>query len=136
MKDTSEGVRPISAKRQKILAKAFAQLRKSRAKVDPSILRKIRDIVSGSPALMKKLGLSGSEGSADLDMPLSQKQPPVMTEERVSTPVEKPKKPKADAKPEYEEIDQAKNMEIMAKLMALNPAAQDDIKAIIKKSGK
>ncbi|HPD83235.1 MAG: hypothetical protein R3D88_01565 [Alphaproteobacteria bacterium] len=130
MKDTLPEGKPVTAKRQQILAKAFEQLRKSRAKVDPAILQKIRQIVGGSPELMKKLGLVDA------------------VQEGRRAPTTEPKTAKAEdkaaffpqgiknSKSGYEEIDQAKNMKIMAKLMEINPSAREDIKAVIKKSGK
>jgi hypothetical protein len=130
VKDKKPPVKPMSSKRQAILAQAFAQLRKSRAKIDPNILSKIRSIVSGSSDLMKKLGVTQLPKS-DHDMPLSQKQPAVDTEKSVKS---MPKKPVE--KQGYEAIDQAKNMEIMAKLMQLKPDGRDDIKAVIDKVEK
>ena len=122
--------RPMSAKRQKILAEAFAQLRKARSKVDPSVLSKIRQIVKNSPDLMKKLGFS-NETKVNEDMPLS-------TKGRADPPVtpSKLKAPKAESDGLYEKIDQEKNMEIMAKLMQLNPESKEGIKAVIQKAGK
>ena len=128
MEDAPPPQKPISAKRQKILADAFAELRKARKRMDPGILRKIKDIVKSSPEIMKKLGIKPSE-KIDEDMPLSskgKKQPEMMTSKpQTHSPQEK-----------YEKVDQAKNMEIMAKLIQMKPGAQDDIKAVIKKSQK
>jgi hypothetical protein len=125
--EAKPGARKITAKRQAILAGAFAQLRKSRAKIEPTILQKIRDIVNGSPEIMKKLGVNEKDNKkSDEDMPLSAKKPDA-----------EPKKaqPKsAQKKSSYEKIDQAKNMEVMAKLMELSPDNRDNIKAVIKKN--
>lgn len=129
------GERKISAKRQAILAGAFAQLRKSRAKIEPTILQKIRDIVSGSPELMKTLGVTDTpkkepKMTADEDMPLSSKAAPkTAIDEKVAE--HKPKE-----KGGYEAVDQGKNMEVMAKLMELSPDNRDNIKAVIKKNQK
>lgn len=128
--------KPISKKRQKILDMAFAQLRKSRAAMDPQVLSKIRRIVAGSPELMKKLGLTEKlTPKRDESMPLSKK---VDMRKRQEEPIVEPKIDNA-VKPKirddgYEEVDQAKNMEVMAKLMALNPEGRDLIKAAIKKA--
>ena len=132
MKDKNPPAKPMSSKRQAILAQAFAQLRKSRAKIDPNILSKIRSIVSGSSELMNKLGVT-EPPKADIehDMPLSQK-PPVA---EVREPVKVTPKEPVD-KQGYEAVDQAKNMEIMAKLMQLKPDGRDDIKAVIDKASK
>lgn len=131
---------PITAKRQKILDKAFAQLRKSRAKIDPNVLNKIRRMIAGNPAMMEKLGVgdtlqpkeTSNKTSKSADMPLSGKAPaaPIV---KKAEPKKQPKKAK-DIQEGYEEVDQAKTMEIMAKLMALNPNGKEDIKQVIKKS--
>ncbi len=134
-------VKKVSARRQAILAGAFAQLRKSRAKIEPAILQKIRDIVGGSPEIMQKLGVTEApkpqkEKSGDAGMPLSKGQ--IFETAPQKKPNNVPKK-KADApksKGGYEEIDQGKNMEIMAKLMELSPDNRDNIKAVIKKNQK
>lgn len=132
---------PISAKRQKILSDAFTQLRKARAKIDPSVLDKIREIVAGSPALMRKLGLGAKmppvvekpQAAPDAAMPLSSKSSKPAYHELQ----EKKSPPKqVETKGGYEETDQAKHMEIMARLMQLNPAVREDIKAAIKKAGR
>lgn len=118
----------MTVKRQKILEMALAQLRKSRAAMDPRVLSKIRRIVASSPAIMKKLGLTETL-EPDGDMPLSGKS--------TAAEVEKPVKAKIPVKPAregYETIDQAKNMEVIAKLMALNPQGRDKIKSAIKKA--
>lgn len=81
---------PMTTKRREIVERALAQLRKSRAAIDPSVLKKIRRIVAGSPELIKKLGLTeelihkeelvkqealkqAPVKVADADMPLSDK---------------------------------------------------------------
>ena len=116
--------RKMTAKRQAILAGAFAQLRLSKKKIDPQILEKIRNMVKSSPALMKTLGFKGAE-KADEDMPLSAKQP--QREARTKTD-------KVEKQGGSEKIDQAKNMEVMAKLMELSPDNREAIKKVIKKS--
>lgn len=133
VKGDKETGRPMTEKRQKILDKAFAQLRKARAEMDPKILSSIRRMIAGSPEMMKKLGI----------------------DEKLEPKVEKPAKkevakevlkaPKKESKPVqskpknvegYEKIDQGKNMEVMAKLMALNPDGKDKIKSAIKKASE
>lgn len=122
------GARKITAKRQAILAGAFAQLRQSRAKVEPAILQKIRDFVSSSPEIMKKLGVSDQQSKKeDKDMPLSAK---------VKSSNKESAAPHSQEKKAYESIDQAKNMEVMVKLMELSPDNRDNIKAVIKKNQK
>lgn len=107
--DSGSSLRPLSAKRQKILEQALAQLRKTRAGMDPKVLNRIRRIIAGSPELMKGFGV---EQVPELE------------------PV------KASAAPDREMIDQAKTMEVMAKLMALNPDGKEKIKSAIKKVGQ
>lgn len=117
------GQKPITEKRKKILEMAFAQLRKSRAAIDPKILSKIRRIVASSPAIMQKLGVT-DHLQPDEDMPLSTK---VKVEE-------KQQKSEPITAKDNEKIDQARNMEVMAKLMALKPSGKDKIKSAIKKA--
>lgn len=137
----------MTPKRQKILDKAFAQLRKSRAAMDPKILSKIRRLVASSPEIMKKLGIKDDlkpavsrKTKVDADMPLSSKPAvtkPVATEKPVERPPPKnvEKKREAPARDRgYEKIDQAKNMEVMAKLMALKPRDKEEIKKTIMKA--
>lgn len=117
--------RPMSAKRQKILEMAMMQLRKSRAAMDPKLLSKIRRLVASSPDIMKKLGLT-EKLEPEEDMPLSSKS--------VQKPVSVAAKPVKTVNDSYETVDQVKNMEVMAKLMALNPKGRDKIKSAIKKA--
>lgn len=133
MKDAPSPSRPLTAKRQQILAKAFEQLIASRAKIDPMILKKIRQIVGSNPLLMKKLGLSEAP-KGDQSMPLSAKKP--VTQEYKPPELKKTSAPAPKKDDEYEQIDQAKNMEIMAKLMEINPKSREGIKAMIEKAGK
>lgn len=130
MEDSSKSGRPMTPKRQKILDKAFAQLRKARGEMDPKLLSKIRRMIAGSPEMMKSLGVTESLEPAPVN-----KHP-----EKISRPVEAPRVPPAQ-KPakeveSHEAVDQAKNMEVMAKLMALNPDNKERIKSAIKKAEK
>ncbi|HPF78733.1 MAG TPA: hypothetical protein PLF01_05495, partial [Alphaproteobacteria bacterium] len=99
------------------------------------VLSKIRRIVAGSPELMKKLGLTEKlTPNPDESMPLSKKVDARKGHEPIVEPkIDKTVKPKV-RDDGYEEVDQAKNMEVMAKLMALNPEGRDLIKAAIKKA--
>lgn len=119
-------VRVISQKRQEILDMAFAQLKKSRASLDPGLINKIRRMIAGNPAMMKALGLSDS---LTPDPVVTTKKEPPLTKALENKPV-----PLGQEKGGYEKIDQAKNMEVMAKLMALNPQGRDKIKSAIKKA--
>lgn len=139
MEGNKEGSKPISARRQKILDKAFAQLRKSRAAMDPSLLKKIRRIIAGNPEIMKKLGVDETL-APDQDMPLSSKGavkplPSQTVKAEAATPTKAKSQIKQGNK-NYEEVDQAKTMEVMAKFMTLNPDGRDKIKSIIDKAGK
>lgn len=49
--------KPLTEKRQKILALAMAQMKKTRAQMDPNILKKIRGIIASNPKIMKGLGI-------------------------------------------------------------------------------
>lgn len=125
MQGDNPAKRPMTAKRQKILDKALAQLRKSRGEMDPKILNKIRRIIAGSPDIMKSLGVTDE----------------LKPKEKASKAAAKPKaQPKPTVKKKqasgegYEAVDQAKNMEVMAKLMALNPNNKEMIKSAIKKA--
>lgn len=115
--------KPLTAKRKKVLDVAMAQLKKTRAQMDPSILKKIRSIIEGNPKIMKGLGID----KMPEDKVLVQREP-----------VEKPAraKPKVvdDTAKGYEKIDQAKNMDVIAKLMALKPSEIENIKAVLLKS--
>ncbi len=121
----------ISVKRKKILEMAFAQLRKSRAAMDPKVLSKIRRLVASSPDIMKKLGVTEALKPDD-SMPLSGKG----TVKEAKAPTKPMKAVKSTKAPRegYESVDQEKNMEVMAKLMALNPKRRDKIKSAIKKA--
>ncbi len=116
-----QGPKPITAKRQKILDSAMAQLRKTRAQMDPKILGKIRSLVESNPKIMKILGVDS-----------------VPQEEPKVEPV-KETKPAAEVQVSQEnsgaeKIDQARNMEVMAKLMALKPSEIENIKAVLLKT--
>jgi hypothetical protein len=121
----SKNSRPVTAQRQKILDKAFAQLRKARGEMDPKLLSKIRRMIAGSPEMMKSLGVTETLAPAPAAplkaAPVVAKNSPVKREEKVSG---------------TEKVDQAKNMEIMAKLMALSPDNREQIKSVIKKAEK
>ena len=139
MEGHSAGDKPLTEKRRKILEIAFAQLRKSRAAIDPKVLSKIRRIVASSPDIMKKLGVS-DDLNPDQDMPLSNKTKSV--EKKSGAPKQTHSVPTAPKnvtskkaiKKDNEQIDQARNMEVMAKLMALKPSGKDKIKSVIKKA--
>lgn len=102
----------ISSQREKIVNDALAELRKVQGKMNPKFLKKIRDLVKNSPALIEKLGLKKSE------IPQSKAQ--------VAKPPVKHEKPSG-----YEKIDQAKNMDVVSKLLELNPDKKEMIKKLL-----
>ena len=106
-----------SKKRQMILDNALRIMRRKRETMDKSVLSMIKDMVTSNPALSKALGYE-----MDKDMPLSKKP--------------KQEKPVAPEKVQEEMVDQGNNMEVLAKLMQLNPQGKDKVKAVIKKSTK
>lgn len=126
--------KPVNAKREKIMELAMAQLKKTRAQMDPKVLGKIRSIIAGNPKIMKGLGIS--------EMPVEAPKPtPPHESFKVMPPISAPKVeiPKESIKVEkppekMEKIDQAKNMEVMAKLMALKPSEIENIKAVLLKA--
>ena len=118
MESDSSGLKPMSAKRQKILDHAFEQLRKTRAGMDPKLLNRIRRIIAGSPVLMRGLGVETVE------------------EPVVAAPPKPEPITKKEVTPNHEIVDQAKTMEVMAKFMALNPDGIEQIKSVIKKAGE
>ena len=126
MEGDSKPRRPVTAERQKILDKAFAQLRKARGEMDPKLLSKIRRIIAGSPEMMKSLGVTDNLTPAPASAPVAK---PASQKNRAPKPVEQ-------KSGEIEKIDQAKNMEVMAKLMALSPDNKEQIKSAIKKAEK
>ena len=132
---------PITPERQKILDKALAQLRKSRAAIDPAILNKIRRFIAGSPALMAQLGvdesLSPQEEAAGA--PQEHKKSAMRkadgNPEKVSS--KSPPKPSQDTSARHdgaEPVDQAKMMDVMAKFMDMRPDNKEQIKSVIKKT--
>lgn len=122
--------KPVSAKRQKILDSAMAQLRKTRAQMDPKVLGKIRSLIAGNPKIMKRLGIDSVPPEQGVGKPQSQ-----MPKEKEVKPQpirREPAQPKVEGKG-AEKVDQAKNMEVVAKLMALKPSEIENIKAVLLK---
>lgn len=134
--DKTASKKKMTARRQAILAGAFAQLRKSRKSIEPGILQKIREFVSGSPEIMQTLGVNDvPDKKADESMPLSSKsaaKPIEKTPVKQERPISQPQNSKAG----YETIDQEKNMDIVAKLMELSPDNRENIKSVLKKNQK
>ncbi len=106
----------ISKERQKLLDQAFIELRKAQSKMNPVFLEKIRNLVRNSPALIDKLGLKKSE---------------IQTQKNKGE--DKNPQQKAPQKPDYEKIDQSKNMDVIAKMLEMNPDKKDIIKELLKK---
>ena len=144
--DKPAGAKPMSAKRQKIMEIAMAQLKKTRAQMDPSVLKKIRSIIAENPKVMKGLGIDKmpeeKEAKAVEPHPkaVSQK---AMNIETLLNKVKSDKERKAAQAPEKqvieprkgeEKIDQSKNMDVLAKLMQLKPSEIENIKSVIFKN--
>ncbi len=113
-------LRPLSAKRKKILDNAFKQLRKARSEIDVGVLNKIRDMIAGNPTIMKGLGVKTAP------KPIAEKKPDIMPDIMIV--------PVKGTVIEREAVDQAKTMEVMAKLMVLKPAGKEKIISVIKKA--
>ncbi len=147
MEESPDAKPKISKKRQKILEKAFAQLRKARGQMDPALLKNIRRMIAGSPDMMKKLGVGDdlkpeqakSPKAPSPSKPAHTKPPTPKVQEQRQQQQQQLKVDKSAASDEkaakHEKIDQAKNMEVMAKLLELNPDGRDKIIATIKKAG-
>ena len=117
--------KPLTAKRKKILELAMAQLKKTRAQMDPNVLSKIRSIIAGNPKIMKGLGLDKMPEDKGTAKKASITQPKL----KPAVAIEKKKISKDE-----EKIDQAKNMETIAKLMTLKPTEIKNIKEILLKN--
>ncbi len=134
---TKQGKKPISVKRQKILDTAMAQLKKTRAQMDPNLLGKIRSFIASNPKIMKGLGIDEVPAEESLKpMVMAVKpRPKAASPKKDSEPKAVKKQQKAvDSEGGLEKIDQAKNMEVMAKLMALKPSEVENIKAVLLKN--
>jgi hypothetical protein len=153
VEESSDSKPEISKKRQKILDKALAQLRKARGQMDPALLKNIRRMIAGSPDMMKKLGV-GNDLKPEQAKPAKQTPAPATSKKAVKPPPQPESKlqskmsetaknqelqkpaPVSEKKAEHEKIDQGKNMEVMAKLLELSPDSRDKIIATIKKAGE
>ena len=115
--------KPLTAKRKQILEKAMAQLKKTRAQMDPTVLGKIRSIIANNPKVMKGLGLDKMpvEEGGNRVSPISQKDAPNKPQEQKGT----------QEKATEEIIDPAHNQEVIAKLMQLKPSEVENIKKVL-----
>jgi len=134
----ANGKKPMTAKRQKIMALAMTQLKKTRAQMDPTILKKIRDIISNNPKVMKSLGIDEMPQEAPEEKRGGQRLKPVenpSVKKGGAVKVE-PAEPvdKKEIPPKSEKIDQGKNLETIAKLMQLKPSEIKNIKSVLLKS--
>jgi plasmid maintenance system antidote protein VapI len=114
----------ITEKRQKILDKALTAMRKARGQMDPDVINKIRRMIASSPEIMKKLNVENDLKPKEKSLETSRQHIEEAALKRHSIQ-------KVDRN---ETIDQKKNMEVMAKLLALNPQARDRIIETIKKA--
>ena len=106
-----DGSIEISRKRKLILDNALRIMRRKREIMDKSVLSVIKDMVTSNPALSKALGYEAKEKP-------------------------KPAKPAVSKLKQPEIVDQGHNMEVLAKLMELDPQSKDKVKEVIKKSVK
>jgi len=122
--------RELTPQRAKILEKAFQELRAARGKMNPAFLAKIRDMVVNNPSMIKALGLKKTE------VENMSKETVVATVKAADKKLEQPQK---ETKPQqqpvrqnqYEKIDQAKNMDVLSKLLEINPDKKDMIKKML-----
>ena len=123
----NDSQKPVTAKRQKILDDAMAQLKKTRNEMDPTIFGKIRGIIAKNPTMMKALGLS--------ELP---NQEVKAQAKPAKTPESMPASPKEEGveKVVDEKINQEKNLDIIAKLMTIKPSSKEGVKSMIEKSLK
>ena len=153
--------KPLTAKRKKILDLAMAQLKKTRAQMDPNVLSKIRHIIAANPKVMKGLGLDKMPDEPEPIAPQQQtfNKPQPSTDKPVDKVAEIERKMQAikaqkkegevDAKHQIaaktqsksvsddeEKIDKGHNMEVLAKLMQLKPSEIENIKSILLKNKK
>ena len=131
----------MTAKRQKILALAMMQLKKTRAQMDPTILKKIRDIISNNPKVMKSLGIDEMPEEAPKEKVMEKRlkpslksveKPPVQKVSVVKVEPAAPVDTEATS-PKSEKVDQDKNLETIAKLMQLKPSEIKNIKSVLLK---
>jgi len=110
-----ESAKPVTKERQKILDDAMMQLQKTRKEMDPTIFTKIRAIMTKNPKVMQALGLSKmpNQKIADSD-----------------------KNKVLENSGESEKIDQAKNLDIIAKFMTIKPSGKEDVKNLVQKKLK
>jgi len=116
-------VKPMTAKRKKILELAMMQLKKTREQMDPSVLDKIRSVIASNPKVMKGLGLDKmpEEEGGKLNIRSPHKN------------ITKEKSVEARLKDTEEVVDQVHNQEVIAKLMQLKPSEVDNIKKVLLK---
>ena len=137
---------PISDKRQKILDKAFVEMRKAEKKMNPKFLAKIRELVKNSPTMIEKLGLKKSEipqGETNAETTTSPRQQAaplinaelgtVTTDKNTQTKSKPKPEQKASKTPSHEKIDQSKNIDIISKLMEISPDKKDKIVKMLAK---
>jgi len=125
--ENNKDQRQISAKRQKIVDDALVELRKAQKKINPKFLKKIREMVKNSPALIEKLGLKKSEIPQDENKHSQQE---ILSSSLNSA---QPKVIQKQDKKDFEKIDQAKNMDVVSKLLEMNPDKKEMIKKLLSK---
>lgn len=134
MEDQPPKTPQITEKRQRILDKAFEVMRKARGQMDPAVIHKIRRMIASSPEIMKKLGVED-------DLKPKQSPPPApkadnFSQKKQTAASKQTQQPQRSETDKNETINQQKNMEVMAKLLALKPQGKDKIIETIKKASK
>lgn len=134
MEDQPPKTPQITEKRQRILDKAFEVMRKARGQMDPAVIHKIRRMIASSPEIMKKLGVED-------DLKPKQSPPPAskadnFSQKKQTAAPKQTQQPQRSETDKNETINQQKNMEVMAKLLALKPQGKDKIIETIKKASK
>lgn len=149
--------KPLTAKRQKILNLAMAQLKKTRAQMDPKVLDKIRHVIASNPKVMKGLGLDKMPEDSKPERVMHKSKPQAQAQAQAensackvaeierklkeikASKATRENKPKIEpvVKPTSkgeEKIDKGHNMEVLAKLMQLKPSEIENIKSVILKN--
>lgn len=111
----TETMNPITKERQKLLDHAFVELRKAQGKMNPVFLEKIRNLVRNSPVLIEKLGLKKNDIA----------KPEITSKNKTKD------KNLSQKDSDFEKIDQSKNMDVIAKMLEMNPDKKEIVKKLL-----
>lgn len=134
MEDQPPKTPQITEKRQRILDKAFEVMRKARGQMDPAVIYKIRRMIASSPEIMKKLGVEDDLKPKQSPSPAPKADN--FSQKKQTAAPKQTRQPQRSETDKNETINQQKNMEVMAKLLALKPQGKDRIIETIKKASK